>query len=116
MTFGGSLTVESGVPLTTLVAQEAYQNPGEVPLFGRGDLGFGPVTGTVGAHVEYPFHFGERYNLKLGVDLFNIGNTKRNILVQQWDDLSFGVPNVDFGKPLTFISPFAARVSAMFEF
>ena len=116
MTFGGSLNVQSGVPLTTLVAQEAYQNPGEVPLFNRGDLGFGPVTGTVGAHLEYPFRFGERYSLKVGLDLLNIADTRRSILVQQFADLSFGVPNVDFNKPLTFVSPFSARLSAMFEF
>ena len=42
MVLGGGLTMQSGVPLTTLAAQQAYQNPGEVPIFGRGDLGRAP--------------------------------------------------------------------------
>ena len=52
---GAGVTVLSGNPLTALYAQQAYQNPGEVPLFGRGNLGRSPVTGSVDAHLEYPF-------------------------------------------------------------
>src|SRR6266849_4831020 len=57
---GAGATVLSGNPLTALYAQEAYQNPGEVPLFGRGNLGRSPVTGSVDAHLEYPFRLSER--------------------------------------------------------
>jgi len=45
---GGGVSVLSGNPLTTLVAQQAYVQPGEVPVFGRGDLGRSPVNGSVG--------------------------------------------------------------------
>jgi hypothetical protein len=124
MVFGGGLRLQSGVPLTTLVAQQAYQNPGEVPLFGRGDLGRAPVIGTVDAHIEYPWKLGERCTLKLGFDAFNIGNTKRSTLINQNDDQGFGVPNSDFQKPfgvtgLTgyfFQQPFSSRFSVRFVF
>ena len=124
MVFGGGLRLQSGVPLTTLVAQQAYQNPGEVPLFGRGDLGRAPFIGTVDAHLEYPWKLGERFTLKLGFDAFNIGNTKRSTLVNQNDDQGFGVPNSDFQKPfgvtgLTgyfFQQPFSSRFSLRFVF
>jgi len=124
MVFGGGVRVQSGVPLTTLVAQQAYQNAGEVPLFGRGDLGRAPVIGTVDAHVEYPWKLGERLTMKLGFDAFNIGNTKRTTLINQNDDQGFGVPNSDFQKPFGVIGltgyffqqPFSSRFSLRFVF
>src|SRR2546421_81383 len=38
MVFGGGLRVQTGLPLTTLVAQQAYQNADEVQLFARAEL------------------------------------------------------------------------------
>ena len=124
LVLGGGVKVQSGVPLTTLVAQQAYQNAGEVPLFGRGDLGRAPVTGTVDAHVEYPWKLGERFTMKFGFDAFNIGNAKRNTLINQNGDQGFGVTNPDFQKPfgtvgLTgyfFQQPFSSRFSVRLVF
>lgn len=124
LVLGSGLTVQSGVPLTTLVAQQAYQNPGEVPIFGRGDLGRAPVTGTVDAHIEYPWRITERINLKFGFDVFNIGNTKRQTTVNQFLDQGFGLANGDFKKPFTqaqfitqgFIDPFSSRASIKLTF
>jgi len=122
LVLGTGLTVQSGVPLTTLVAQQAYQNPGEVPFFGRGDLGRAPVTGTIDGHIEYPWRLTERLHLKFGFDAFNIANTKRQTTVQQFFDQGFGLPNADFGKPVStlvnpgFIAPFSSRASIKLEF
>ena len=121
---GTGLTVESGVPLTTLVAQQAYQNQGEVPFFGRGDLGRSPVTGQVDAHIEYPWRITERLSLKLGFDMFNIANSKRETTENQFFDLGFGAPNADFQKPFTsgnfvvqgFQDPFSSRASIKLQF
>ena len=122
LVLGSGLTVQSGVPLTTLIAQQAYQNPGEVPYFGRGDLGRSPVTGLVDAHVEYPWKLTERMHLKFGFDVFNIGNSSRQTTVQQFNDQGFGLLNVDFQKPVTtrfdqgFVPPFSSRASIKLEF
>ncbi len=128
LVLGSGVRIQSGIPWTTLAAQQAYQNPGEVPLFGRGDLGRSPVTGTVDAHIEYPWKITEKKQLKFGFDAFNIGNTKRTIQVNQNVDLGFGVNNVDFQKPgggttygfvhpdAGFVSPFTARASVRFVF
>ena len=115
---GTAVSVLSGVPLTTLAAQEIYGNAGEVPLHGRGDLGRSPVTGTVGAHLMYPIKFGETKQLKLTFDAFNIANTKRFIRSTQDVDLSFQVPNQDFFNhvPLSFVPPFSARFAVLFTF
>jgi len=124
MTFGAGVRVQSGVPLTTLVAQQAYQNPGEVPLFGRGDLGRAPVIGTVDAHIEYPWKLSDRFTLKMGFDAFNIANTKRPTLLNQNGDQGFGIPNGDFQKPFAlpglnsyfFQPPFTSRASLRLVF
>jgi len=121
---GGGLSVLSGNPLTSLYAQEAYQNPGEVPLLGRANLGRSPVTGSVDAHLEYPFKLSERMQLKVAFDLFNIVDSTRQTTVNQFGDLGFGLQNVDFQKPVTtttfqnqgFVNPFSSRLSVLFTF
>ncbi|HXY00388.1 MAG TPA: carboxypeptidase regulatory-like domain-containing protein [Candidatus Limnocylindrales bacterium] len=129
LTLGSGVRIQTGVPLTTLYAQYAYQNPGEVPLFGRGDLGRAPTTGTVDAHAEYPWKLTEKLSLKFGFDAFNIANSKRTTLIDEFGDLGFGVQNLDFKKPggmLTFtpgpvqghafVNPFNSRFSLKLVF
>jgi len=119
---GGGVSVLSGNPLTALYAQEAYQNAGEVPLFGRSNLGRSPVTGSVDAHLEYPFRLSERMQLKVAFDVFNIVDSTRQTTVQQFGDLGFGINNVDFQKPVTtfvnqgFVDPFNSRLSVLLTF
>jgi hypothetical protein len=127
---GGGMSVLSGNPLSTLVAQQAYVQPGEVPIFGRGDLGRSPVTGSVDAHLEYPFKLSERMQLKVAFDLFNIVDSTRNTTVQQFYDVNFGLKNLDFGKVVSnsglaspagfvnqgFVNPFSSRLSVLFTF
>ena len=121
--------IQTGVPLTTLAAQEAYGNNGEVPINGRGDLGRSPVIGTVDAHLEYPLRLSETKSLHFSMDFLNIANTKRELLVNQFVDLSFGVLNSDFMKPGSgeqngrpqnivagFQAPFSARAHVSFNF
>ncbi|MGO9641643.1 MAG: carboxypeptidase regulatory-like domain-containing protein [Candidatus Acidiferrales bacterium] len=116
MVFAGGLTVQSGVPLTTLAAQQLYVNAGEVPINGRGDLGRSPITGVINGMVQYPISFGERYKLKLQMDVFNIADTRRSILINQNVDLEFGELNGNFKTPSTFTVPFSARATVLFEF
>src|SRR6266568_1829593 len=122
LVLGSGVTVQSGLPLTTLVAQQGYQNPGEVPFFGRGDLGRSPVTGTVDARIEYPWRITERFHLNFGFDVFNIGNTKRQTTVQLFFDLGFSLGNADFKHPVStlvnpgFVAPFSSRASIKLVF
>ena len=124
MVFGGGLRIQTGLPLTTLVAQQAYQNAGEVPLFGRGDLGRAPTTAGVDAHLEYPWKFNDRISLKFGFDAFNIANRKSKTLIDQNADQGFGVNNQDFKLPFAttgmnnyfFQQPFSSRLSLRLVF
>jgi len=127
---GGGATVLSGNPLTTFYAQEPYVNGGEVPQFGRGDLGRAAVTGSVDAHLEYPFKITERLNLKVAFDLFNIVDSTRQNTLNQGADITYGNANVDFKKPVTnsgaaspanfisqgFVDPFSSRLSILLTF
>jgi hypothetical protein len=123
--------IQSGLPFTTLVAQEPYVNTGEVPIFGRGDLGRGPVTGTVDVHLDYPWRISESKSVHFSVDLMNIANSKRNLLIDQFADVTFGLKSADYQKPgyypypfnaagqnLTtgFMEPFSARFHVAFNF
>ena len=112
------LDEQIGLDALTLAAQQAYGNPGEVPLFGRGDLGRSPTTGTIDAHLEYPIKIGEGKQVKLQFDAFNVANTKRIIQTTQNVDLGFQQPNQDFTShiPLSFVPPFSARFYVSFTF
>jgi hypothetical protein len=123
--------IQSGLPLTTLIAQEPYVNTGEVPVNGRGDLGRGPVTGTVDVHLDYPWRISESKSLHFSVDMMNIANSRRNILIDQFQDVTFGVLTPDYQKPgyypypfnaagqnlvTGFVEPFSARFHVAFNF
>ena len=121
--------IQSGVPLTTLEGLEPYADSGEIPLYGRGDLGRAPVTGTVDVHLDYPLRISETKSLHFAIDMLNIANTRRELLIDQNADLEFGILNSDFTKPGTsyqnaagtnlvqgFVQPFSARFHVSFNF
>lgn len=128
LTLGMGVRVEQGVPINDFKAHPAYLNSGEIPQGGRGALGRLPVTGTVDLHADYPFSITERMKLRVGVDVFNIANARRQLRIDQNEDASFGTPNVDFKKPVGrgsvitglstpgFQRPLYARLMVRFEF
>jgi hypothetical protein len=126
------IRIQSGVPLTTLEGLEPYADSGEIPLYGRGDLGRTPVTGTVDVHLDYPWRISETKSLHFSIDMLNIADTRRELLIDQDVDLEFGTPNADFMKPGAaygnslnaagthlvqgFVQPFSARFHVAFNF
>lgn len=123
LTLGTGVQFRSGIPINDLKAHPVYENPGEVPVGGRGHLGRTPFTGTVDAHIDYAHPITERTSFHIGLDLFNIANAKRQQFVDQNEDLSFGTKNADFLKPANqailgdaFQAPFSARLSLKFVF
>lgn len=124
MTLGTGVRFESGIPINDLKAHPAYLNSGEVPVGGRGALGRTPVDGSVDAHIDYPIRLSERKNLRIGWDFFNIADARRQLRVDENEDSSFGVKNLDFQKPVGdgphgtfgFQRPFYMRGFVRFEF
>ena len=128
---GLGVTLSSGTPLTPLAANPNYNNGGEIPEGPRGS-GIQTVDGLkkrtpfesqVDMQASYRVRLG-RQNVTVLADVFNLFNQKRTIGYDNYTDLSFGVPNPDFGKPVTqnlggappqFQAPFAMRLGVRFE-
>jgi len=107
---------ESGSPISELLAHPAYQNAGEIPVGGRGKLGRTPWNERVDLHVDYPWVFSETKRLKFIADFFNVFNQRRVREYNQFQELSLGVPNVDFLQPRFYQLPFNMRLGMRFEF
>lgn len=126
LTVGMGLRGQSGVPLSLLGDHPAYLNQGEVPIGGRGAAGRTPSTEQLDTHLDYPVplgtHFGEKFSLKLAMDMFNITNSQFQTGRVQFTQL--GIPTVgaippldiDYGRPTAFQAPFHAQGSVRFEF
>ena len=133
LNIGLAFNVESGAPLTPLAANPNYDNGGEIPTAPRGSGiqtvdGFRtrtPVLTDTDLHASYRLNMGHGKALTFLADAFNVFNTQKVLMYDQWTELSFQVPNPDFGKPITqvlpghptqFQPPFQMKVGARFSF
>jgi hypothetical protein len=123
--------LESGAPLTAFAAHPIYGDGGEIPLTPRGaglQTSDGFRTRTLWTH---PVNAGASYDLKLGArkllliaDVFNVFNTQTVLDYNSFSELSFGVPNPDFGRAgvsgvaagQQFAAPRQFRLGARYEF
>jgi hypothetical protein len=133
LNIGVGFNVVSGAPLTPLAANPNYDNGGEIPVAPRGSGiqtvdGFRtrtPVLTDTDLHASYKLNLGRAKSLTLLADAFNLFNTQTVQMYDQWTELSFQVPNPDFGKPITqvlpghppqFQAPFQMRLGARLSF
>jgi hypothetical protein len=134
LNLGVGVNLSSGAPLTAFAANPVYTNGGEIPVTARG-AGIQTVDGF---KTRTPFltqvDLQASYDVKLGkagrqvtllADAFNLFNTQTTLSYDQWSELSFGVPNPDFGKPETqllsghppqFQPPLAIRLGVRLSF
>jgi len=130
---GATFNMTSGAPLTPLAANPNYDNGGEIPTAPRGSGimtvdGFKtrtPVVTDVDLQASYKLPLNGRRSLSLVADVFNVFDSQTVLMYDQWTELSFQVPNPDFGKPITqvlpghppqFQTPFQMRIGARFSF
>ena len=131
---GVGLNLSQGAPLTGLAANPIYSNGGEIPVAARGDGiqtvdGFAtrtPFLTQLDLQASYKLKLGKRGNtLTFLGDVFNLFDSEKALTYDEWSELSFGVPNPDFGKPETqvilgappqFQDPLQVRVGARFSF
>jgi hypothetical protein len=116
LTAGIGLRGTSGQPISNFGAHPVYHNAGEIPLGGRGSEGRNASNYQLDVHTDYPVKLGERFNLKLAFDAFNITDSRSLLSVDQDSALSYGDPNVDFLKPLGFQRAIYGRGSVRLEF
>lgn len=116
LTVGAGLRGQSGTPISRLAAHPVYQDPGEVPIGGRGIFGRTPSNLQLDLHTDYPISISDKAKLKLAWDMFNVTDSRFTTYKTQNQDLTFGVPNADFLKPESFQRSFYARGSVRLEF
>ena len=116
LTAGLGFRATSGQPITNFGAHPVYQNPGEIPLGGRGAVGRNASNYQADLHADYPVPLGEKYKIKVAFDAFNITDSRSLLAVDQDSALAYKVPNVDFLKPLGFQRAIYGRGSVRLEF
>jgi len=134
LTIGTGAQFHTGTPISNLYAHPVYQNAGEVPFcadgtttscpVARGALGRTKNWGQVDFHADYPIRITEGSKIRLVADLFNVTNQRTQLRVDQRAQVSLGIVNADFLKPIGggvninpgYQRPFYARFGARFEF
>ncbi|HEY8186955.1 MAG TPA: carboxypeptidase regulatory-like domain-containing protein [Pyrinomonadaceae bacterium] len=116
LNLGAGLHMESGVPISEFLAHPVYINsPGEVPVGGRGKLGRTPFFARLDLHGNYPWQISERMKLNFIVDFFNVTNSRKVRLPNQFRESTAGQLNPDFLQPQLFHLPFNMRVGMRFQ-
>jgi hypothetical protein len=133
LSIGLGLNLSSGKPLTPLAANPNYTNGGEIPTAARASGiqtidGFRtrtPFESQVDLQASYNLKLAGTRNLTLIADIFNVFNQRRTLDYDTWTELSFGVPDPDFGAPISKVStnalsqfqtPLQLRIGARFSF
>jgi hypothetical protein len=131
VSLGIGLNVISGKPLTALASNPSYTNGGEIPVTARG-AGFDtmdgfrertPVQSQVDLQASYRLDVGGQRSLTLIAEVFNVLNQDTILDYDNFTELQFGVPNPDFGSPISqnvagpqFQAPIRTRFGVRFNF
>jgi hypothetical protein len=120
LSIGASAYWRSGTPLTRYGYSDAYGRY-EFFLTTRGAEGRTPSNYDADLHLGYPFDLG-RAKLNLLLDVFNVLNTQRPILLderwgfQEADNASPTPVNKNYGQPILRTGPTSARLGVRVTF
>ncbi|HEY0546110.1 MAG TPA: TonB-dependent receptor [Pyrinomonadaceae bacterium] len=133
----GNFYMQSGIPFSALIPHpiygenEGFQDPRGTSLFpadAPGGIKRGtnrtPTTSQLDLGFYYPIQFGEKKQLRLQLDWFNVFNSQRAVTVDQTVRVSNGIPgaganrftNPFFGTGQVFQFPTALRLGVKFTF
>jgi hypothetical protein len=99
LNIGTGLRLESGLPISEFLPHPVYLNAGEIPVGGRGKLGRTPFFTSLDLHADYPWQLSERMKLSFIADFFNVTNSRKVLLPDQFRQLDLGANNPDFLQP-----------------
>jgi hypothetical protein len=122
LNLGAGLHMESGSPISEYLPHPVYLNAGEIPVGGRGKLGRTPFFAQLDLHADYPWVINDRARISFIADFFNVTNSKKVRLPDQFRQLDLGANNPDFLQPSTinltsgYHLPFSMRLGLRFEF
>jgi outer membrane receptor protein involved in Fe transport len=123
---GASFRAQSGIPFNALIPHEVYGNnegfgvprgTAVVPTVTASQPGFPNVVNSIGSrrtpttlnldmNAYYPIHFGEKRELRLQVDWFNVFNNQRAIRLDETFSINSGIPGVANTEENRFTNPF----------
>jgi outer membrane receptor protein involved in Fe transport len=138
----GNFYMQSGTPFNQLIPHPIYGNnegfqvqrgTAIVPTVSATQPGFPNVVDSIGSNrtpttmnldlgVYYPIKFGEKKELRLTGDWFNVFNSQRAVTLDQTFTINSGVagvaavPNPFYGSALLIQAPSAFRFGAKFSF
>ena len=121
LSFGWSAYWRSGTPVTRYGYSDAYGRY-EFFLTPRGSEGRTPSNYDADVHVGYPINIAGRGKLNLLLDVFNVFNTQRPVLLdQRWgfqeSDNDLSTPtNPNYKKAALRTSPTSARLGVRYTF
>jgi hypothetical protein len=110
LNLGAGLHLESGVPISEYRAHPVYTNAGEIPVGGRGRLGRTPFYTQLDVRVNYPWAVSERMKVNFIANFFNVTNSRKLRLPDQFRESFLGQLNPDFLQPRLFHLPFNMQV------
>jgi carboxypeptidase family protein len=113
---GGGLHFESGVPISEFLAHPAYNNAGEIPSGGRGKLGRTAFFPRLDLSASYTYSLTERWKMRFSGAIFNLMNNRDIRLPDQNRQISVGVDNPDFQKPLSYRLPRSMTLGLKLDF
>ncbi len=123
LNIGLGIVSSSGGPLTTMAANPAYDNAGEIPEGPRGSGvqtadGFktrSPFSTDMNMHADYVFDMGGN-RFELIADVFNLFDTQTVLDYDYYSDVNFSVDNPDFGNRIQYQAPRQVRLGLRFRF
>jgi hypothetical protein len=109
---GAFFALQSGTPRSEFAhAAECNSSPpGRVLWAQRGSAGRLPTTWDLDLRLSAPISLGTGTEARLVVDLLNVGNPRRVLVVEQLSRLSDGSPNPTYGNPLVYQAPMSLRI------
>ena len=144
---GASFRAQSGIPFNQLIPHPVYGNnegfgvirgTAIVPLVTSTAVGFPNVVNSVGSNrtpttmnldlnAYYPIQLGEKKQLRLQVDWFNVFNAQRAIRLDETFSINSGIagvanipanrlPNPFYGAGTIFQFPSSVRIGVKFQF
>lgn len=107
---------ETGTPVNAYYAGIDYDNSGELPSGGRGNLGRTPNTLNFDGTFTYTMKLKGAKSLAFRADVFNLFNVHKVTSVDQDYEASVGVYNNNFMNALTYQSSRRIRLGVKFSF
>ncbi len=107
---------QTGSPKSAFYGLQDYDNSGELPAGGRGAEGRQPNTIAFDYSGQYLMKLSGTKSISFRADVFNLFNSHRVTRTDQNLDISYGVPNGNYGNVLNYQTSRRVRVGVKFQF